>query len=110
MAEKLKAKLQEQKDYIAKITNQLAKNSSNSSKPSSTDGYKRPIHNSRVKTGKAQGGQKEYINLLEGWKKEFNNFLKSRKRKYYDDERRLINLLIGREKTRLGINLAQFFE
>lgn len=56
--EQLKAKLQEQKDYIAKITNQLAKNSSNSSKPSSTDGYKKTIHSNRVKTGKAQGGQK----------------------------------------------------
>ncbi len=56
--EQLKAKLQEKEDYISKINGQLAKNSSNSSKPSSTDGYKKVIHNSRVKTGRKQGAQK----------------------------------------------------
>ncbi len=54
----LRKKLQEKEDYIAKVNGQLAKNSSNSSKPSSTDGYKKVIHNSREKTGKAQGAQK----------------------------------------------------
>ncbi len=38
---KLRKELQEKEDYIAKVNGQLAKNSSNSSKPSSTDGYKK---------------------------------------------------------------------
>ncbi len=51
--EQLKAK----EDYIAKITAQINKDSTNSSKPSSTDGYKKQIHNCREKTGRKQGGQ-----------------------------------------------------
>ena len=56
--EKLRKQLQEKEDYIAKIRGQLGKNSSNSSKPSSTDGFKKIIHNSREKTNKEQGAQK----------------------------------------------------
>ena len=55
---KLKAQLEEKEDYIAKIRGQLGKNSSNSSKPSSTDGFKKIIHNSREKTERSQGRTK----------------------------------------------------
>lgn len=55
--QKLKEELQNKNDYIAKIRGQLEKNSSNSSKPSSTDGYKKKIHSFREKTDKKQGAQ-----------------------------------------------------
>ena len=54
---KLEKELQAKEEYIVKITAQLHKDSTNSSKPSSTDGYKKKIHNCREKTGKKQGGQ-----------------------------------------------------
>lgn len=54
----LEKQIQEKNDYIVKLRGQLQKNSSNSSKPSSTDGLKKVIHSSREKTGKKQGGQK----------------------------------------------------
>ena len=54
---KLMEKLQEKEDYISKINNQLAKNSTNSSKPSSTDGFSKQIHSSREKSEKNQGAQ-----------------------------------------------------
>ena len=53
----LENKLKEKEEYIAKIRRQLNKNSSNSSKPSSTDGFKKKIHNTREKTGRKVGGQ-----------------------------------------------------
>lgn len=40
------------------LTARLNRNSSNSSKPSSTDGFKKVIHNCREKTGRKVGGQK----------------------------------------------------
>jgi regulator of replication initiation timing len=42
---------------IERLKNNNAKNSSNSGKPSSKDGFKKIIHNSRSKTTKKQGGQ-----------------------------------------------------
>ena len=54
----LEIQLKEKEDYIAKIRGQLGKNSSNSSKPSSTDGFKKIIHNSREKTERKQGRTK----------------------------------------------------
>lgn len=47
----------EQTDLIAALQGRLTKNSSNSSKPSSTDGFKKVIHNSREVSGKKPGGQ-----------------------------------------------------
>lgn len=38
--------------------------------------------------------EKEYKNLLKKWKKEFNKFVKGKNPKYYDEERKLINLLL----------------
>lgn len=55
--QKLQDELKDKEDYIAKIRGQLEKNSSNSSKPSSTDGYKKKIHSTREETGNKQGGQ-----------------------------------------------------
>lgn len=43
---------------VASLRDQLAKNSGNSSKPPSSDGYKRKIKNNRIKSGKKIGGQK----------------------------------------------------
>ncbi len=57
MKKQLEEQLYEKEDYIAKLRGQLNKNSSNSSKPSSTDGFRKVIHNSREKTGRKQGGQ-----------------------------------------------------
>lgn len=45
---------------IQALTARINKNSSNSSKPSSTDGFKKVIHNCRAKTGKKVGGQKNH--------------------------------------------------
>lgn len=42
---------------IAELEARLNKNSSNSSKPPSTDGYKKKIKNNRVKNGRSSGGQ-----------------------------------------------------
>lgn len=44
-------------DLIAALQSRLSKNSSNSSKPSSTDGYNKPIHNNRAASEKKPGGQ-----------------------------------------------------
>lgn len=43
---------------IENLKSQKMKNSTNSSKPSSTNGFKKVIQNNRVKTGKSKGGQK----------------------------------------------------
>lgn len=45
------------KARIAELEARLNKNSSNSSKPPSTDGYKKTIKNNRVKSGRHTGGQ-----------------------------------------------------
>lgn len=42
---------------IAELEARLNKNSNNSSKPPSTDGYKKKIKNNRVKNGRTSGGQ-----------------------------------------------------
>ena len=56
--EELKKKLKtyEEKFELARIS--LKKDSSNSCKPSSTDGYKKVIQNNRVKSGKKPGREK----------------------------------------------------
>lgn len=46
------------KERIKQLEGQLAKNSSNSSKPPSSNGFKRPPKSRRTKSGKKQGGQK----------------------------------------------------
>ncbi len=46
-----------QTDQIAKLKSRIDKDSDNSSKPSSTNGFKKPIQNNREKTGKKAGGQ-----------------------------------------------------
>lgn len=54
-------KQMKQKDSIIQdLKSRLNKNSSNSSKPSSTDGFKKVIHNCREKTGRKKGGQKNH--------------------------------------------------
>ncbi len=45
---------------IQALTARINKNSTNSSKPSSTDGFEKHIHNFRTKTGKKVGGQKNH--------------------------------------------------
>lgn len=58
--QELEQKIEYKEQYIIKLSGQIQKNSGNSSKPSSTDGFKKVIHNSREKTGKAQGAQKAH--------------------------------------------------
>lgn len=53
------AKVQKLEARVKELEDQIAKNSKNSSKPSSTDGFKRPAPKSlRTKSGKKRGGQK----------------------------------------------------
>ena len=56
--QKLAKTIENLKDVIADLKASKIKNSTNSSKPSSTNGYKRVIQNNRVKSGKLKGGQK----------------------------------------------------
>lgn len=53
----LKETVATQNDQILKLKSRINKDSDNSSKPSSTNGFKKPIQNSREKTGKKIGGQ-----------------------------------------------------
>lgn len=55
---KLEKTIEKLKDVISDLKASKIKNSTNSSKPSSTNGYKRVIQNNRVKSGKLKGGQK----------------------------------------------------
>jgi len=55
----LKAQLQQQAERNRTLVGRLAQNSSNSSKPPSTDGYAKPVPKSlRKKSGRKSGGQK----------------------------------------------------
>lgn len=56
--DKLKNKIDSLKMTIEDLKSSKIKNSANSSKPSSTNCYKRVIQNNRVKSGKTKGGQK----------------------------------------------------
>ena len=55
---KLEEELKNKIDYIANVLGQLNKNSSNSSKPSSTNGFQKVIHNNKKPSNKKVGGQK----------------------------------------------------
>ncbi len=57
---KLNKELGNKDSIIQALTARLNKNSSNSSKPSSTDGFKKVIHSFREKTGKKVGGQQNH--------------------------------------------------
>lgn len=57
----LKIKNEEQAQEILRLKNKNNKDSSNSSKPSGTNGYKKVITNRREKSNKTQGGQKNHI-------------------------------------------------
>ena len=46
-----------QNDHISKLISRIKKNSETSSKPSSTNGFKKPVQNNREKTGNKVGGQ-----------------------------------------------------
>jgi len=48
---------QELKERVNQLESRINKNSTNSHKPPSTDGFRKPIQNSRVKTGKKPGAQ-----------------------------------------------------
>jgi hypothetical protein len=54
----LKAELDKRGEAIQLLTSRLNKDSSNSSKPPSTDGFKKTIHNNRRPTDRKPGGQK----------------------------------------------------
>lgn len=53
----LKETIVEQSDQIEKLKSRINKDSNNSSKPSSTNGFKKPIQNNREISGKKVGGQ-----------------------------------------------------
>lgn len=52
--------IEEQANEILRLKNKNNKDSSNSSKPSSTNGYKKVITNRREKSNKSKGGQKNH--------------------------------------------------
>lgn len=49
------------KDRIRELEHQQSKTSKNSSKPPSSDGFKKGVKNNRFKSGKKQGGQKGHL-------------------------------------------------
>ena len=55
---KLEKENKKQAEEIKRLKSQINKDSSNSSKPSSTNGFKTVIQNNREKSGKSVGGQK----------------------------------------------------
>lgn len=55
---KLELRLKELELLLKELELRLGKNSGNSSKPPSSDGYKKVIHNNREKSGKLPGSQK----------------------------------------------------
>lgn len=55
--EKLTDENQKMKQEIKRLKNQNQKDSSNSNKPSGTNGFKKVITNRREKSNKKQGGQ-----------------------------------------------------
>lgn len=57
MKKQFEKELKVKDDYIAQLSARLNKNSTNSSKPSSTDGFKHVVHNCSKKTSKHVGGQ-----------------------------------------------------
>ncbi|MRR31214.1 hypothetical protein EG834_13030, partial [bacterium] len=57
-AVKMKASLEKSEEAIKLLAGRLNKDSSNSGKPPSTDGFKKVIHNSRKPTDRKPGGQK----------------------------------------------------
>lgn len=57
-AVKMKASLEKSEEAIRLLAGRLNKDSSNSGKPPSTDGFKKVIHNSRKPTDRKPGGQK----------------------------------------------------
>lgn len=57
LIEKLLGIIAEQAEKIAELERRLNKNSQNSSKPPSSDGFKKKPQNNREKTGKKSGGQ-----------------------------------------------------
>ena len=61
--EQLNLKVKQLTERVEDLENQLAKNSSNSSKPPSSDDFKKPIKTQslRVKSGKKSGGQQGHI-------------------------------------------------
>lgn len=58
--EKQNITIEEQANEILRLKNKNDKDSSNSSKPSSTNGYKKVITNRREKSDKSKGGQKNH--------------------------------------------------
>lgn len=58
--EKLNKIIEEQSKEILRLKNKSDKDSSNSNKPSSTNGFKKVITNRREKSNKSKGGQKSH--------------------------------------------------
>lgn len=58
---KLEQRVNELNATITDLKANKIKNSSNSSKPSSTDGFKKVVQSNRVKSGKPKSGQKGRI-------------------------------------------------
>lgn len=54
----LNDKVEELERTVSDLKSQKIKDSTNSSKPSSTNGFKKVIQNNRIKSGKSKGGQK----------------------------------------------------
>ena len=72
-----------------KLKKQKSKNSSNSSKPSSTDGFRRVIHNSREKFERNVGGQINHDGTTLGVET-VNNIINSGKKNVMVEERTLL--------------------
>ena len=71
----LKKQNEEQAQEILRLKSKNNKDSSNSNKPSGTNGYKKVITNRREKSTKSKGGQKNHI--AHSLKKKLNKFIDS---------------------------------
>lgn len=73
--EKQNKTIEKQSQEILRLKSKNNKDSSNSSKPSGTNGYKKVITNTREKSTKSKGGQKNHI--AHSLKKKLNKFIDS---------------------------------
>ncbi|MGL5042959.1 MAG: DUF6444 domain-containing protein [Culicoidibacterales bacterium] len=76
--EDIKKKLMLKTEECERLKGRFNKTSQNSSRPPSTDGFKKVIHNSRVKTGKSQGGQIGHKGVSASYVEDPDNIIKKR--------------------------------
>ena len=125
--EKLEKENQKLKTEVSRLKNQNKKDSSNSNKPSGTNGFKKVITNRREKSDKKPGGQeghkgnslgkekfeekeyqkimKEYGEIIKEWKKEW---MADNNNPEYENERKLLSRMEEEDKEQILYFLKDF--